>query len=80
MAGAAMPRIEDFGTYVIRIYPGDHNPPHVHVIAPDFAAMVSIRDPAVIHGNLPAGVERKVLAWCAENEARLAEEWDKYNG
>jgi hypothetical protein len=74
-----MPKIEDFGEYVIRIYPGDHNPPHVHVIGPDFAAMVAIGNAEVIQGQLPTKVETKVLAWCQKNQARLTSEWEKYN-
>jgi len=36
-----MPTIKDFGGYKITLYAEDHNPPHVHVIGPDFQAKVA---------------------------------------
>lgn len=72
-----MATIEDFGGYRVTIYPREHGEPHVHVVGPDFAAKVSIADAAIIAGNLPAKVRRKVLRWVAANGDMLAERWNE---
>jgi len=72
-----MPTIKRFGSTRIRIYGGDHNPPHVHVIGPDFAAQVAIVDGEIFNGVLPAGKRRVVLRWIASNRDMLLETWDR---
>jgi hypothetical protein len=77
--GDAMPTIEDFGGYKITLYGEDHNPPHVHVIGPDFQAKVRIADAAVIAGTIPPRRRREALAWIAANRDRLMAKWDDLN-
>lgn len=72
-----MPRMKDFGGYKVMLYAEDHNPPHVHVIGPDFQAKVRIRDAAVIAGVIPPRHRREALAWIAANRARLMERWNE---
>jgi hypothetical protein len=45
-----MPTVKDFGGYKVTLYAEDHNPPHVHVIGPDFQAKVRIADSEVFAG------------------------------
>ncbi|MFQ5785515.1 MAG: DUF4160 domain-containing protein [Alphaproteobacteria bacterium] len=75
-----MPDIADFGAFRIKIYFGDHNPPHFHVIAPDFAARVTIDDLAIIDGSLPPGVLRRIHRWAAANTDLLTAKWREYCG
>jgi hypothetical protein len=72
-----MPVIYRFGGYVIRMYFEDLNPPHVHVVGPDFEALVVIEDGAVIAGALPAKCRGEALGWIAANRALLAEKWEE---
>jgi hypothetical protein len=72
-----MPVIYRFSGYVIRMYFEDHNPPHVHVVGPDFEALVAIEDGAVIAGDLPAKCRSEALDWIAANRALLAEKWEE---
>ena len=75
-----MPTIARFGSTKIRMYGGDHNPPHVHVVGPDFAAQVAIADGEILNGGVPARVRRPVLRWIAENRARLLDTWERLTG
>jgi uncharacterized protein DUF4160 len=77
--GDAMPTIKDFGGCKITLYGEDHNPPHVHVIGPDFQAKVRIADAAVIAGAIPPRHRREALGWIAANRDRLMARWNELN-
>ena len=72
-----MPTIKDFGAYKITLYAEDHNPPHVHVIGPDFHAKVRIADAAVLAGVIPPRHRREALAWIAANGDALMVKWNE---
>ena len=72
-----MPTIHDFGSFRINMYFADHNPPHVHVLAADFEALVSIADGKVIRGDMPVKVRAKALRWIAANRDMLASRWNE---
>jgi hypothetical protein len=72
-----MPVIQRFDGYVIRMYFEDHNPPHVHVVGPDFEALVAIKDVAVLVGDISARFRREALDWIAANSASLAQKWEE---
>jgi hypothetical protein len=74
-----MPTVKDFGAYKITLYAEDHNPPHVHVLGPDFQAKVRIRDAAVFAGVIPPRHRREALAWIADNADELMARWDELN-
>jgi Domain of unknown function (DUF4160) len=74
-----MPTIKDFGGYKITIYFEDHNPPHVHVIGPDFRALVDIANAEVIAGAIPPRHRREALSWIAANSTNLKAKWDELN-
>ncbi len=71
-----MPTVKDFGGYRVTLYAEDHNPPHVHVIGPDFQAKVRIDDAEVIAGAIPPRHRREVLAWIAANRPALMAKWN----
>jgi hypothetical protein len=72
-----MPTIKDFGGYKVTMYAEDHNPPHVHVIGPDFQAVVRIADAKVFAGIIPARHRREASAWIAANRAELMAKWNE---
>jgi Domain of unknown function (DUF4160) len=74
-----MPTIKDFGAYKITLYGEDHNPPHVHVIGPDFQAKVRIADAAIFAGAIPPRHRREALAWVAAHRERLLAKWNELN-
>jgi len=74
-----MPKVESFESFVIYMYFEDHNPPHVHVIGPDFKASMAIETRKVLAGNLPRKIEDQASAYIEENENRLLEKWAAYH-
>jgi hypothetical protein len=72
-----MPTAKNFGSYRIMLFAEDHNPPHVHVIGPEFQAKVRIADAAVFAGSIPARHRREALAWIAANRDRLMAKWNE---
>lgn len=72
-----MPVLQRFGGFVIRMYFADHNPPHVHVVGPDFEALVSVADLAVMEGKLPVKFSREALDWVAANKTFLLLKWEE---
>ena len=61
------------------MYFEDHNPPHVHVVARDFEALVTIREGSVIAGALPDRHRVTALGWIRANRKMLLEKWDEYH-
>ena len=75
-----MPTIKDFGAFKIRIFFGDHNPPHFHLSGPDFTARVRLDDLTVMtsNGKLPPSVRRRALRWAANNRELLEATWTEF--
>lgn len=73
-----MGKLHTIGKTTIRVYANDHLPPHFHIVAPDFEALVEIATMAVLAGSLPkAG--RSALEWAADNKAAIIAEWNRIN-
>ena len=53
--------------YKVTLYAEDHNPPHVHVVGPDFQAKVRIVDSEVFAGAIPPRHRREALSWISAN-------------
>ena len=58
---------------------GEHNPPHLHVKYGEHRACITIRQPHLYNGSLPARQERQVRAWIAAHHAELLEMWSNRN-
>jgi hypothetical protein len=71
-----MPVIHRFDGVAIRMYFGDHNPPHVHVVSPDFDALMAIADGRILRGSLPNGVEIYARAWVFAKQSELLVMWE----
>jgi hypothetical protein len=74
-----MPTLFDGGSYVIAMYFEDHNPPHVHVVGPDFEALVRISDLSFLQGSLPGKFSREALKWIGENREMLDAKWTEWH-
>ena len=70
-----MPVISTFFGIVIRMYYGDHPPPHFHAGYQGFAAFVRIADGKVIHGALPRKAARIVRRWALDHHDELMANW-----
>jgi uncharacterized protein DUF4160 len=73
-----MPAIQDFASFKIVMYFKDHNPPHVHVVATDFEAQVTIETLEIIAGQLAPNVRSEAFAWIAGNKDGLMVRWSAY--
>lgn len=65
-----------FGIYV-RMYHGDHSPPHIHVEYQGQEAFVAVLSGEVVEGHLPKRAARLVKEWCLDNQAALLRNWER---
>lgn len=75
-----MPVLARLDGAVIRIYPDDHAPPHVHVVTPDGEAQVAIATGEVLRGKVKAVVLAEVRAFPRAERPRVDAAWRKVNG
>jgi hypothetical protein len=72
-----MPTVHRIGRLAIRVFPQDHEPPHVHLYGPGFSLRLFLGSwrQEVVHGR-PRGHEAAV-AWAKANEAALRAAWKR---
>jgi hypothetical protein len=70
-----MPLISSFYGILIKMYFGDHVPPHFHAEYGEFAAQISINDFGVIEGYLPPKALALVVEWASIHKDEIAENW-----
>jgi hypothetical protein len=73
-----MPIIKRFDSYVIRINPRDHSPPHFHVVLNDGReAWVRIDNCQVIHGDVRSREISAALLWARKHREELAAKFEE---
>ncbi len=72
-----MPVVAEFEGITVRMYYRDHLPPHFHVEYGGRIAELEIASLALLAGDLPAPILRKVREWAARHQAALALNWVK---
>ncbi|RLD97645.1 MAG: DUF4160 domain-containing protein [Aquificota bacterium] len=63
-----MPEICRFFGIVIKMYFGDHSPPHFHAIYGEHQAVIDIRNLVVTGGHLPPRALGLVVEWAAQHQ------------
>jgi len=58
-----MPEIARFYGIVIKVFFGDHPPPHFHAIYGEYNALVNIESLEIIEGDLPSRAQKLVQEW-----------------
>jgi len=71
-----MPELSRFLGISILMYFDDHNPPHFHVRYNDYRAIISIKNLALLEGELPARVLGLVIEWAGLHNNELLENWN----
>ena len=71
-----MPTLSVFYGIVIRMYFGDHSPPHFHALYAGHQAQFDIKALRVIKGSLPRQAESLVLTWASAHQSELLEAWE----
>jgi hypothetical protein len=72
-----MPEVSRFYGIVIKIYFGDHNPPHFHAEYGDYAIVIGIGSLAVIAGEFPPRAMGLVSEWALLRQRELTAAWER---
>lgn len=70
-----MPEISRFYGIVIKMYFGDHNPPHFHAEYAESEVVVEIESMAVMAGRLPPRAMGLVSEWTSLRQEELKAAW-----
>jgi hypothetical protein len=71
-----MPEVTRFYGIVIKVFFGDHPPPHFHAIYGEYVALVGIESLEIIEGDLPNRAQKLVLEWAALYQQDLLQMWN----
>jgi Domain of unknown function (DUF4160) len=71
-----MPEIARFYGIVIKVFFGDHSPPHFHAIYGEYNALISIESLEIIEGDLPSRAQKLVLEWAILYQQDLLQMWN----
>jgi hypothetical protein len=71
-----MPEVAGFYGIVIKVFFGDHPPPHFHAIYGEYNALVSIESLEIIEGDLPDRAQKLVLEWATLYQQDLLQMWN----
>ena len=71
-----MPVISSFYGILIKMYFGDHVPPHFHAVYGEHAAQISIRDLGILQGYLPPKALALVVEWASIHKDELIMNWE----
>ena len=72
-----MPELSRFYGIVIKMYFGDHDPPHFHAEYAEDRAVISIETLAIVGGRLPPRALGLVAEWAALHQEELRQAWRK---
>ncbi len=71
-----MPILSAFFGIVVRIFHGDHNPPHIHVAYAEKEAIIEIRSGKVLEGKLPPRARKLLEEWRQMHLREIERAWD----
>ena len=61
---------------IIKVFFGDHPPPHFHAVYGEFNALVGIESLDIIEGDLPKRAQKLVIEWASLHQKELLAMWD----
>lgn len=67
-----MPTLQRFGAVKVCMYVDDHEPPHFHIVGPDFQVKLRISDLGVIAGQARPAQIADAKAWARDHRESLA--------
>ncbi|MHC5823481.1 MAG: DUF4160 domain-containing protein, partial [Nostoc sp.] len=76
LLNVAMPEVARFYGIVIKVFFGDHPPPHFHAIYGEYNALVSIESLEIIEGDLPSRAQKLVLEWALLYQQDMLQMWN----
>ena len=60
----------------IKIFFGDHPPPHFHAVYGEYNASIGIESLEIIEGDLPNRAEKMVIEWATLYQKELLDMWN----
>ncbi|MGD8932716.1 MAG: DUF4160 domain-containing protein [Chromatiales bacterium] len=72
-----MPEIARFYGIIIKLFFGDHPPPHFHAVYGEYVGLFNIETLEMIEGDLPNRAKKLVIEWAKTYKGELKEMWDK---
>jgi hypothetical protein len=70
-----MPEVTRFYGIVVKLFFGDHPPPHFHVVYGEYNALFNIETLEMIEGDLPNRASKMVIEWATRYQTELLEMW-----
>jgi hypothetical protein len=71
-----MPELSRFYGIIIRMFYGDHPPPHFHAVDQGEEIKVNIHTLEVIEGGISRRAQALVLEWAVLHRAELRQAWE----
>lgn len=71
-----MPEIARFYGIIIKLFFGDHPPPHFHAVYGEHIGLFSIDTIEMIEGDLPNRARNLVVEWAEINRQELKRMWE----
>lgn len=72
-----MPEISGFYGIVIKLFFGDHPPPHFHAVYGEYVGLFNIDTLEMIEGDLPNRAKNLIIEWAAINKEEMKKMWEK---
>jgi hypothetical protein len=72
-----MPEIARFYGIIIKLFFGDHHPPHFHAVYGEYIGVFNIDSLELIEGDLPKRAEKLVKEWAEMHKKELRRMWDE---
>ena len=71
-----MPEIARFYGIIIKLFFGDHPPPHFHAVYGEYIGLFDIDTLDMIEGDLPKRAKKLVTEWASLNNDKLKQMWN----
>ncbi len=71
-----MPEIARFYGIIIKLFFGDHPPPHFHAVYGEYIGVFEMNTLEMIEGDLPNRARKLVVEWAEINKVQLLEMWN----
>jgi hypothetical protein len=72
-----MPEIAKFYGIIIKLFFGDHPPPHFHAVYGEYVGLFDLETLEMIEGDLPKRARKLVIEWAQLHKDELKEMWNK---
>ncbi len=72
-----MPEIARFYGIIIKLFFGDHPPPHFYAVYGEYVGLFNIETIEMIEGDLPNRAKKMIVEWSTLHQNELREMWNK---